>query len=576
DQTTGDIDDCLPNNDKWKVCFTLPVEDECETNMDATITMRTFSDGELGVNISLACAYDQEEVLPLAMVCCINPTVQNISEKFVCSGDTLILFPETNIIPPVTYSWGANPENGIEGATSGTELSSFYQILKNETNEILEVEYILWAEGPNCEAEPISFVVHVYPLPTSRITISGANIVCSGSTVTLNFESTGTPPYAIELTRDNQFFANVLSESQNLTIQIDPVFSGRFRVGSMRDAFCEGEGLGFVNVTVKPVGSTIIDTSICDGESVTVGMETFDEPGNHIITLENFAANGCDSVISLSVGIIPSNTEIINELICGGDTLFVLGEPYTESTHEIIEFIGPLGCPDYIDLTLVVQDTFTDVLNQTICGGDTLNFEGVAIFQSGTYSHVEETMPGCFSQIILNLTVLPELSINDLSIVGDHGINDGAILVEINGGSPPYTFLWSNGQTFGSLFNLMHGNYSLTVTDHLGCTEDFDFVVPMVTSIQEENNPSKIKIWPSLINSESKIYIYNPNGAHGEINSVTWWNLNGQSIGQSDISIPQSNSLFEIQVPSNLSSGLYFISLSNKDGQTSWFKIIKS
>src|SRR5688572_6492263 len=298
DQTTGDIDVCTPTPDKWKVCFTLPVEDECEDNMDISVSMRTFSDGELGVNTSLACAYDQEENLIIGMVCCINPTVQNVNNRTVCSGDTLILKPQTNIVEPVTYSWTYSAEPGIEGATDASQASQFFQILHNETSEILDVTYVLWAEGINCVADPIVFVVHVYPLPTTRITITGPSIVCSGETVTLNFESTGTPPYAIEVTRDNQFFANVLSENQTLSIEIDPQASGRFRVGSMRDAFCDGEGLGFVNVTVKPAGTALIDTAICEGSSITIGSETFDEGGSYVINLEGGAQNNCDSIIS--------------------------------------------------------------------------------------------------------------------------------------------------------------------------------------------------------------------------------------------------------------------------------------
>ncbi|MEO7907771.1 MAG: PKD-like domain-containing protein, partial [Saprospiraceae bacterium] len=213
DQTTGDIFHCLTTTDDWKLCFTLQVEDDCEENLDATITMRSFSDGELGVNTSLACAYDKEQILPLEMVCCRNPELQVIQEVSVCSGDTLILYPESNILGPVTYSWVADPDIGIEGATSGTNLQSFYQILTNETNNILKVRYILSAQGVNCQADPIIFTVRVFPQPTSRITISGPNIVCSGTPVTLNFENVGTPPFAIEVFRDNQFFANVLSET---------------------------------------------------------------------------------------------------------------------------------------------------------------------------------------------------------------------------------------------------------------------------------------------------------------------------------------------------------------------------
>ncbi len=574
DQTTGDIDDCLPTPDRWKVCFTLPVEDECEMNMDISISMRTFSDGELGINTSLACAFDQEETLNIGMVCCINPTVQNIQEMSICSGDTIILFPETNIIPPVTYTWVADPDIGIEGASSGNQVPRFYQILTNTTNEILKVNYILWAEGINCEADPIIFTVRVYPLPTSRISITGPNIVCSGSTVTLNFESTGTPPFAIELTRDNQFFANVLSESTNLSLQIDPVLSGRFRVGNVRDAFCEGEGLGFVNVVVKPVATLLIDTALCEGGSIIVGGEIFNEPGTYIVILDDAAQNDCDSIISLSLSITPSVTEMIREEICNGDTLFVLGQPYTETTHEIIEFTGPSGCPDFIQLDLIVTDTFIDEFDQTICGGDTLNFEDVAVFQSGTYSHVEELTPGCFAQTILNLTVLPLIIINDISIIDDHGNNDGAILVEIIGGSPPFNYKWSSGQTTESLFSIMHGSYSLTVTDSRGCSEIFNFVVPMATSLDDPGLQRGIRVWPTLIFSAEKVFIFNPHPGAIHFTDISWWDTNGRAISRVEQTELTSETILSFTVPSVLPGGLYFIRLVSDDGYITWHKVI--
>lgn len=570
DQTTGDIDDCQPTNDMWKVCFTLPVEDECETNMDLSISMRTFSDGELGVNTSLACAYDQEETLNIGMVCCINPTVLNIAERSVCSGDTLILFPETNILPPVTYSWGANADPGVEGATNALDQNSFHQILTNETDGILDVEYLLWAEGINCVSEAISFVVHVYPKPTSRITISGPSVVCSGTPVTLNFENTGTPPFAIEITRDNQFFANVLSESPIISIEIDPGATGRFRVGSIEDKFCHGEGLGFVNVTVKPEGVAMIDTALCEGEMIIAGQDTFTEAGSYMITLDNGAANNCDSTISLSLSIIPSTTEQIVRTICNGDTVFVLGVPYTETTHTVIEYTGPLGCPDYIELDLEVLDTLTDEYDQTICGGDTLEFEGVEVFESGTYSHVIELTPGCFAQSILNLTVLPEIEINDQSVIGDNGTGNGAILLELKGGSPPYTYMWNSGQNTESLFNIMHGSYVLTVTDRLGCSESFAFTVPFINSTTTVGPSTQIKIWPSLISSEDKLFVQVLDNR--VCTQLTWWDVKARKI-ITETPVSQSSNSYTFNVPEGLSTGLYFISAVIGD-QISWHKVV--
>ncbi len=573
DETIGDIYDCLPTPDKWKICFTLPVLEECESSLDASVSMRTFSDGELGSRESLACAYDQEETYTASMVCCLNPGIEVINEVTICSEDTVILIPQTNILPPVTYSWIAFPDNGVQGSFSQNNAFRFYQILTNETDAILKVRYVFWAEGVGCQTDPIEFNVRVLPLPTGRITLTGPNIVCSGSTVTLNFESEGTSPFAIELFRDNVFFANVLSETSFISIQVDPVFSSRFRIGSIRDASCEGDGFGLVNVTVKPVGTSIIDTSVCEGESFMVGTQVFTEAGIYTITLNNAASNNCDSIISLTLSTTPSITETIDEEICNGDTFFVLGVPYTETTDELIEFTGPEGCPNFIHLDLTVTDTFFTEIDQTICSGDTLDFAGIGVFQSGTYAHVEETKPACFEKTTLNLTVLPAIVIHDLSIIGDNGSDNGAILVEIVGGSPPFTYLWSTGQTTGSLFKLMHGQYTVTATDSRGCSQSFTFVVPMVTGVEDlAGSQDDLKIWPTIVSSGEKINVFSPMGKHIDIKGIQWWDVSGHlifSIDHLDTGIPNS-----IDVPIMTSGSLCFVRITSRNGNSSWFKII--
>jgi hypothetical protein len=47
----------------------------------------------------------------------------------------------------------------------------------------------------------------------------------------------------------------------------------------------------------------------------------------------------------------------------------------------------------------------------------------------------------------------------------------------ITGGTQPYIYIWNNGDTLASIGGLCQGNYSLTVTDAVGCTEVF---VPLV------------------------------------------------------------------------------------------------
>ena len=50
------------------------------------------------------------------------------------------------------------------------------------------------------------------------------------------------------------------------------------------------------------------------------------------------------------------------------------------------------------------------------------------------------------------------------------GLSDGSATAFASGGSPPYTYLWSDGQTTSTAINLADGSYSVTITGSLGCS----------------------------------------------------------------------------------------------------------
>ena len=55
--------------------------------------------------------------------------------------------------------------------------------------------------------------------------------------------------------------------------------------------------------------------------------------------------------------------------------------------------------------------------------------------------------------------------------------NVGAIDINVSGGSPNYTYLWSNGATTQDLSGLANGSYTVTVTDSVGCTAQKTFII---------------------------------------------------------------------------------------------------
>jgi hypothetical protein len=96
------------------------------------------------------------------------------------------------------------------------------------------------------------------------------------------------------------------------------------------------------------------------------------------------------------------------------------------------------------------------------------SFEGLT---AGTYYMKVVDNGGCTattnSVIIKDSTDLTY----DLYVVNDAGcnVNSGKIFINNINGSPPYTYLWSNGEITSSISGLTAGSYSVTVSDNSGC-----------------------------------------------------------------------------------------------------------
>lgn len=101
------------------------------------------------------------------------------------------------------------------------------------------------------------------------------------------------------------------------------------------------------------------------------------------------------------------------------------------------------------------------------------SFQGGSTFLdlcAGTYDLVVMDANGCTStktENVLEPTALTlDLTTTDPTCNGDC---DGDAAVNIGGGTAPYTYVWSTGETTLSAQNLCDGTYSVSVTDNNGC-----------------------------------------------------------------------------------------------------------
>jgi uncharacterized repeat protein (TIGR03803 family) len=98
-----------------------------------------------------------------------------------------------------------------------------------------------------------------------------------------------------------------------------------------------------------------------------------------------------------------------------------------------------------------------------------------------TYTVTVTDMIGCSDTASMTLTVDPQLTVTGLSAnTSCNGICDGLISASISGGTPAYTYMWSNGNTTPNLTGLCAGTYTITIVDAFGCliTQSYTISAP--------------------------------------------------------------------------------------------------
>jgi hypothetical protein len=116
-----------------------------------------------------------------------------------------------------------------------------------------------------------------------------------------------------------------------------------------------------LQLTVLPVSSSNINTSICNGQSYPIGNFTYTLPGNYSDTLQN--ANGCDSIVSLQLTVLPLSSSSINTSICNGQSYPVGNFTYTLPGNYSDTLQNVNGCDSIVSLQLSV-DTISAQLTQ--------------------------------------------------------------------------------------------------------------------------------------------------------------------------------------------------------------------
>jgi hypothetical protein len=89
---------------------------------------------------------------------------------------------------------------------------------------------------------------------------------------------------------------------------------------------------------------------------------------------------------------------------------------------------------------------------------------------AGTYTVTVSAGTACTGTASRTVTAPAVLAGTTVVTNTSGGLNNGAINLTVSGGTPSYSFIWSNGRTTEDIINLAAGTYTVTITDSKGCT----------------------------------------------------------------------------------------------------------
>jgi len=162
-----------------------------------------------------------------------------------------------------------------------------------------------------------------------------------------------------------------------------------------------------LTLTVRALDQTLVDASVCEGESYLFNGESLDTAGVYSALFLN--SDGCDSLVILDLSVLPVSSSSVAASFCSGDTYTFNGEELSAAGVYTALLTNAVGCDSTVTLTLTELATSQTSLDATICEGETYPFEGQDYSESGVYSASYTNAAGCDSTLTLTLTVLPDL-----------------------------------------------------------------------------------------------------------------------------------------------------------------------
>lgn len=359
-------------------------------------------------------------------------------------------------------------------------------------------------------------------------------------------------------------FCTAISVDQNVAICNGDVYEiggqefsapGNYQINLIRTSGCDS--LVNLTLTLLPVNSSNQEVSICAGEVFQVGAASYTESGVYTNILQS--VSGCDSLVTTQLSVIPTITSQQEITICFGESFqvgtTVLSSPGIYST--VIQAAS--GCDSIVTTNLNILDNILTTQEVDLCSGESIQV-GLSVYSApGTYTDILMAVNGCDSTVITAVNVQTPI-VTTISILPSTLIADQA----------GATYQWIDcstqnpiqGETNQSFSPLISGDYAVEIIMGF-CSTISDCISFDIAEINEFAN--LYRIYPNPTNGVVML-----EGAGYDDFKVV--DLTGRVVVVSNFIIDGSHQIIDL---SPLDSGRYILELFSNEGQYSREIILK-
>ncbi len=441
---------------------------------DTTATITDLAPGNYTVTVIDANGCQQTQTVTVESVDCsisISIETDNISCNGLDDGQASVL--PAGGTAPFTYVWS----NDETTATIGNLSPGTYGVTVTDINDCP-------ASGQIEITEPDSLTLGLTNLtPAACGSDNGtATVMATGGTpgytyewqngdTTATLENLAEGAYTVSVTDANSCtsFLTVMIETDS-TLDVEPP------TAVINDILMiELDANGMASISVAEVDNGSFDN--CGIASMELNTTSFDcnQVGENLVILTVTDVGGNTTSDTATVFVADNIAPVIDG--CPGNL--------------VLPFCDPVA---FFDLT-VIDNCSTDVpLIQTsgLPSGSTFPATQTTV-QTYEVTDAGNNTTVCSFEVTVAPEIAPNASIADVSCFGE---NDGSITTNASGGTPGYTYLWSNDSTSVSISDLGPGTYTVTITDDSGCeveesyeiSEPADLITTLVNIINATNN----------------------------------------------------------------------------------------